>query len=94
MPDGCVIHSFRHSLRDRLRAIECPADIIDAIGGWVTEGIGHQYGQGHSLAVMHGWRGLFNNPPLFVALATTTIFGLPLWKRFHNGVTIGTDCYD
>ena len=32
--DGCVIHSLRHSLRDRLRAIECPADIIDAIGGW------------------------------------------------------------
>ena len=49
VPDGCVIHSFRHSLRDRLRVIECPADIIDAIGGWVTEGIGHQYGKGHSL---------------------------------------------
>ena len=55
VPDGCVIHSFRHSLRDRLRAIECPADIIDAIGGWTTEGIGHQYGKGHSLTVMHGW---------------------------------------
>ena len=55
VPDGCVIHSFRHSLRDRLRAIECPADIIDAIGGWTTEGIGHQYGQGHRLAVTHGW---------------------------------------
>ena len=55
VPEGCVIHSFRHSLRDRLRAIECPADIIDAIGGWTTEGIGHQYGQGHSLTVMHGW---------------------------------------
>ena len=55
VPDGCVIHSFRHSLRDRLRAIECPADIIDAIGGWATEGIGHQYGQGHSLTVMYGW---------------------------------------
>ena len=53
----CVIHSFRHSLRDRLRAIECPADIIDAIGGWTTEGVGHQYGQGHSLSVMHGWMG-------------------------------------
>ena len=55
VPDGCVIHSFRHSLRDRLRAIECPADIIDAIGGWTTEGIGHQYGKGHSISVMHGW---------------------------------------
>ena len=57
VPDGCVIHSFRHSLRDRLRAIECPADVIDAIGGWTTEGVGHQYGQGHSLSVMHGWMG-------------------------------------
>jgi integrase len=55
VPDGCVIHSFQHSLRDRLRAIECPADIIDAIGAWTTEGIGHQYGQGRSLTVMHGW---------------------------------------
>ena len=55
VPDGCVIHSFRHSLRDRLRAIECPADIIDAIGGWTTEGVGHQYGKGYSLNVMHGW---------------------------------------
>ena len=55
VPDGCVIHSFRHSLRDRLRAIECPADIIDAIGGWTTEGVGHQYGKGYSLSVMHGW---------------------------------------
>ena len=55
VPDGCVIHSFRHSLRDRLRAIECPADIIDAIGGWTTDGVGHQYGQGHRLAVTHGW---------------------------------------
>ena len=55
VPDGCVIHSFRHSLRDRLRAVECPADIIDAIGGWTTEGVGHQYGKGYSLPVTHGW---------------------------------------
>jgi integrase len=55
VPDGCVIHSFRHSLRDRLRAIECPADIIDTIGGWTTEGIGHQYGQGHSIASKFKW---------------------------------------
>ena len=33
LPDECVIHSFRHSLRDRLRAVECPSDIVDAIGG-------------------------------------------------------------
>jgi len=55
VPDGCVIHSFRHSLRDRLRAVECPADIIDSIGGWTTEGVGHQYGKGHSLSVKARW---------------------------------------
>ena len=55
VPIGCVIHSFRHSLRDGLRAVECPADIIDAIGGWTTEGVGHQYGKGHSIEVMHHW---------------------------------------
>ena len=57
VPDGCVIHSFRHSLRDRLCVIQCPANIIDAIGGWTIEGIGNQYGKGHSLTVMHGWMG-------------------------------------
>lgn len=51
VPKYCVIHSFRHSLRDRLRAVECPADIIDAIGGWTTEGVGHQYGKGHNVEV-------------------------------------------
>ena len=55
VPSGCVIHSFRHSLRDRLRTVECPADIIDAIGGWTTEGVGHQYGKGHSLSVKARW---------------------------------------
>ena len=55
LPEGCVIHSFRHSLRDRLRAEECPSDIIDAIGGWTTAGIGHKYGKGHDLLVMQRW---------------------------------------
>ena len=45
-PEGCVIHSFRHSLRDRLRAIECLSDIIDQIGGWSTAGVGRSYGNG------------------------------------------------
>ena len=60
VPDGCVIHSFRHSLRDRLRAIECPADIIDAIGGWTTEGVGHQYGKGFDLNVKAKWMETFS----------------------------------
>ena len=26
------VHGFRHSMRDRLRAVECPSDIVDRIG--------------------------------------------------------------
>ena len=55
VPDNCVIHSFRHSLRDRLRAVECPADIVDAIGGWKTNGVGHGYGNGYPLEVLEKW---------------------------------------
>ena len=31
-----MVHSSRHSLRDGLRAIKCPFDVIDPIGGWST----------------------------------------------------------
>ena len=55
VPEGCVVHSFRHALRDRLRAVECPSDISDAIGGWSTSGIGHSYGDGYDLAVKKKW---------------------------------------
>ena len=49
--DKCVIHS----LRDRLRAVQCPSDIVDAIGGWKTSGIGHGYGNGYPLQVFERW---------------------------------------
>ena len=55
VPDRCTLHSFRHSLRDRLRAVECPSDIVDQIGGWQTDGIGQGYGQGYPLAVLTRW---------------------------------------
>jgi hypothetical protein len=55
VPENCVIHSFRHSLRDRLRAVECPSDIVDAIGGWKTAGVGHGYGDGYPLEVFERW---------------------------------------
>lgn len=46
VPKGCVVHSFRHSMRDRLRSVQCPSDMIDQIGGWATAGVGQGYGQG------------------------------------------------
>ena len=48
-----VIHGFRHSLRDRLRAVECPSDIVDSIGGWHTAGVGQTYGNGYPLDVIN-----------------------------------------
>jgi integrase len=55
VPDGCVVHSFRHSLRDRLREVECPSDVVDAIGGWSTEGVGQGYGKGYGLELKVRW---------------------------------------
>ena len=48
--DGLTAHCLRHTMRDRLRAVECPMDMIDQIGGWrsvATIGVG--YGKGYSL---------------------------------------------
>ena len=49
VPDGCVIHSFRHSMRDRLREVNCPTEMIDQIGGWSDNKVGSLYGNGYSL---------------------------------------------
>ena len=50
-----VIHGFRHSFRDRLRAKECPSEIIDQLGGWSLRSVGEGYGRGHDLDVLHKW---------------------------------------
>ena len=55
VPDGCLVHSFRHSFRDRLRATRCPADIIDALGGWSMAGVGTNYGDGFELSQKAPW---------------------------------------
>ena len=59
---GIVIHSFRHSMRDRLRAVECPADIVDSIGGWSKGSIGENYGSGYPLEVLHKWMKKIEQP--------------------------------
>ena len=50
-----VIHGFRHSFRDRLRAIECPSEIIDQLGGWSLKSIGQGYGKGYELSILSKW---------------------------------------
>jgi integrase len=47
--DGKIAHSLRHTFRDRLRAVECPIDMIDQIGGWRSlSSVGSKYGEGYS----------------------------------------------
>jgi len=46
--DDIVIHGFRHAFRDRLRAVQCPSDMIDQIGGWTSGKISEGYGEGYS----------------------------------------------
>jgi integrase len=50
-----VVHSLRHAMRDRLRAVECPADIIDQIGGWSRKGVGESYGRGYQVEQLWRW---------------------------------------
>ena len=50
--DGQGLHSFRHTMRDRLRNVETPADLAHCIGGWASPGVGEKYGQGHGLPGM------------------------------------------
>ena len=43
------------SLRDRLRAVELPSDMIDQIGGWATAGVGQAYGDGYGIDKKWEW---------------------------------------
>lgn len=49
-------HSFRHSMRDRLRHVGAPEDIQDAIGGWSSQSsVGRGYGEGYLLKQLKEW---------------------------------------
>ena len=54
--DGLTAHCLRHTFRDHLRAVECPMDLIDQIGGWKSVSlIGNSYGEGYSIDKIR-WR--------------------------------------
>jgi len=55
LPENCVIHSFRHSFRDRLRDVEAPTEITDTLGGWANKSVGQKYGAGFQLNVLAKW---------------------------------------
>ena len=48
VPDA-VVHSFRHSFRDRLRNAGVQSEMIDQLGGWSNKTVGQGYGKGYSL---------------------------------------------
>lgn len=55
LPWKLTTHSFRHTLKDRLREVGCPKDIRDAIQGHANGDIAETYGQGHTLRTMQEW---------------------------------------
>jgi integrase len=61
--EGLTAHCLRHTMRDRLRAVECPVDMVDQIGGWSSiGGSGVAYGRGYSIDLMRQWLGRASLP--------------------------------
>tara|TARA_R100000935_G_scaffold58887_1_gene99080 strand:- start:10445 stop:11854 length:1410 start_codon:yes stop_codon:yes gene_type:complete len=58
-------HSFRHSLQDRLRDVQAPQELRNAIGGWTNKGIGEGYGKGYTVAVLAQYMERIANPDFF-----------------------------
>jgi len=50
-----TVHELRHTMADRLRNVQCPADVRLAIGGWNRPGEGENYGDGYALRVKLDW---------------------------------------
>ena len=53
IPKGA--HSWRHTMRDRLRNVGASEEVADRIGGWAIKGVGQSYGHGHAISVLHEW---------------------------------------
>ena len=54
--DGLTAHSLRHTMRDRLREVEAPLELIDQIGGWSSvSNVGSRYGSGYKVEQLHIW---------------------------------------
>ena len=52
---NALVHGMRHALRDRMRAVEAPTDLIDQLGGWSLQSVGQGYGDGYSLEILSKW---------------------------------------
>ena len=47
-----VIHSFRHSFRDRLRNAGVQSEMIGQLGGWSNKTVGQGYGEGFGVKIL------------------------------------------
>jgi integrase len=56
-----VVHGFRHSFRDRLRAAGCPTEMIEQLGGWSSANVGSRYGRGFELKLKLKFLGKISN---------------------------------
>jgi integrase len=55
VPDK-TMHSFRHTMRDQLRAVSCPEAISYEIGGWSDRNdVSKGYGKGYPLELKRKW---------------------------------------
>ena len=39
-------------MRDRLGVVECPSDVVDQIGGWLTNSLTNSYGKGYPTNIL------------------------------------------
>lgn len=54
--EGLTAHSLRHTMRDRLREVDAPLELIDQIGGWSSVGsVGASYGNGYKIEKLYHW---------------------------------------
>ena len=52
---GLTCHCLRHSMKDRLRAAQCPDSVQDQVLGHTTKGAGAGYGEGYPLDLLAKW---------------------------------------
>lgn len=55
LPLAHTCHELRHTLKDQLRAVQCPKDISDAITGHGTKSVSDGYGLEYDLQVKCEW---------------------------------------
>ncbi|SDW73907.1 Phage integrase family protein [Albimonas donghaensis] len=59
--EGKTAHCMRHTMRDRLREVGAPMDMIDQIGGWsAARSVGSGYGKGYDLERVRSYLGRCN----------------------------------